>query len=128
MLHLIVPAREDIFWKICLRKTKWLLLALLARELVMLFATGQWASAKRSVADMRQLGIENWSMVHAFYADSGGFMIRAPDSPDFPVTAAQLHYLILQRYLPAPTISKREIWDKSKADLFAKAVVIFQVT
>lgn len=41
MLHLNVPARDEAYWKIHLRKLKWLMLALLAPELVMLFATGQ---------------------------------------------------------------------------------------
>jgi hypothetical protein len=128
MLHLNVPARDEAYWKIRLRKLKWLMLALLAPELVMLFATGQWASAKRSTADMAQLGAENWSMVHAFYADGGGFMLRTPDSPEFPVTANQIHYLVSHKYLPAPGISEKEIWDKSKADVFAKGLAAFQVS
>jgi hypothetical protein len=128
MLHLNVPARGTPYWKMYCRKTKWLILALLAPELVMLFACGQWASAKRSVSDMAELGIENWSMVHAFYADSGGFTLRAPDCPDFPVTATQIHYLVSRKYLAAPAISEEEIWDKSKADFFAKAVASFQVS
>jgi hypothetical protein len=41
MLHLNVLAREDSFWKICRRKTKWLLLALPGPELALLFVTGQ---------------------------------------------------------------------------------------
>ena len=127
MLHLNVPAQGEAMWRRYFRKTKWLLLALLAPELLMLFASGQWASAKRSVADMTQLGVENWSMVHAFFADSGGFMMRAPDYRTFPVTAKQMHYLIARKYLPAPTISREEIWDKSKADFFAKCVATLQV-
>lgn len=128
MLHLNVPAQDEACFKIYVRKMKWLMLSLLAPELVMLFAAGQWASAKRSVADMAQLGVENWSMVHAFYADSGGFMLRPPDILDFPVTATQIHYLVSHNYLPAPEISEKEIWDKSKADFFAKTVACLQVS
>lgn len=103
------------------------MLALLAPELVMLFAAGLWASAKRSVAYMAQLGVENWSMVHAFYADSGGFMLHPLDGPNFPVTANQIHYLVSHKYLPAPDISQKEIWVKSKADVFPKAVAFLQL-
>src|SRR5271156_3570535 len=113
MLHLNVPAESDTLWTLYLRKAKWLLLALLAPELLMLFASGQWASAKRSVTDMEQLGVANWSMVHAFYADSGGFMLRSPDSPHFPINAKQVHYLVVNKYLAAPAITRQEIWDKS---------------
>lgn len=80
----------------------------------MLFAIGQWASAKRSVADMADLGFKEWSIVHAFYADSGGFMLQARDSPPFPVTAKQVHYLVQKKYMQMPEITRKEIWYKSK--------------
>lgn len=126
MLHLNVPAKHDSAWTRLLRKLRWFVLALLAPELLMLFAGGQWASAKRSVDDMKALGIEGWTSVHAFYADSGGFLLHAPDSKPFPVTARQIHYLVKHRYAQIPEITQEEIWDKSKADPFAKAVAALQ--
>ena len=126
MLHLNVPANSDTLWTITLRKARWFMLALLAPELVMLFACGQWASALRSVTDMRETGYRQWTMVHAFYADSGGFVLQAPNCKAFPVTAKKIHYLVQRDYLNVPLITRREIWDKSKADLFAKLVASFQ--
>lgn len=126
MLHLNVPAKNDNLWTLFLRRARWLMLALLSPELVMLFACGQWASAQRSVADMHSLGYQNWTMIHAFYADMGGFLLHPPDCRSFPITAKQVHYLVQQRYLPVPKITGKEIWDKSKADMFAKTVAGFQ--
>ena len=126
MLHLNVPAKDDDLWTLFVRRARWLMFALLSPELVMLFACGQWASAQRSVADMHSLGYEYWTMVHAFYADMGGFVLHPPDCTSFPITAKQVHYLVQQRYLPIPNITKKEIWDKSKADMFAKTVAGFQ--
>lgn len=126
MLHLNVPAKRDNLWNLFLRRARWLMFALLSPELVMLFACGQWASAQRSVIDMHSLGYQNWTMVHAFYADMGGFLLHPTDCPSFPITAKQVHYLVQQRYLPMPKITKKEIWDKSKADMFAKTVAGFQ--
>jgi len=126
MLHLNVPARDDSNWTLFLRRTRWLVVAVLAPELVMLFASGQWASAKRSVSEMNASGFKEWSMVHAFYADSGGFVLQAKNSAPFPITAKQVHYLLETKYIPMPSISKAEIWDKSKADRFAKYVACFQ--
>ncbi len=40
----------------------------------------------------------------------------------------QLKYLVQGGYLSLPAISKKEIWDKSKADKFAKTVAILQTT
>lgn len=58
----------------------------------MLFASGQRASAKRSVAEMQELGCSNWTMVHAYYADSVGFLLHPEDAVSFPVTAKQIYY------------------------------------
>lgn len=126
MLHLNVPAKDDSNWTLFLRRTRWLVLAVLAPELVMLFASGQWASAKRSVSEMKASGFSGWSMVHAFYADSGGFTLQAKDSVSFPITAKQVHYLLESKVILMPSISKAEIWDKSKADRFAKFIACFQ--
>ncbi len=122
MLHLNVTAKREKRWHIWLRKLRWFVLALLAPELLMLFAGGQWASARRSVAEMKKIGVTDWTMVHAFYADSGGFMLVARDSIPFPVTARQIHYLVDKRHLREPEITREEIWDKSKADMFAKVI------
>ena len=126
MLHLNVPAKDDSDWTLFLRRTRWLTVAVLAPELVMLFASGQWASAKRSVGEMEASGFGGWSMVHAFYADSGGFVLQARNSVSFPVTARQVHYLVQTKYITMPAITKAEIWDKSKADRFAKYIACFQ--
>ena len=42
------------------------------------------------------------------------------------MTAKKIHYLVQRDYLNVPLITRREIWDKSKADLFAKLVASFQ--
>jgi hypothetical protein len=126
MLHLNVPAKEDTTWTLFLRKIRWLGLTILAPELLMLFASGQWASAKRSVTEMGELGYGKWSLVHAFYADSGGFLLCARDTIPFPVTAKQIYYLVHKKYTQMPAITREEIWDKSKADKFAKTIAGLQ--
>ena len=126
MLHLNVPAKADSQYTLFLRRARWMTLAILAPELVMLFASGQWASAKRSVAEMPELGCSGWTIVHAYYADSGGFLLHPEDTVSFPVTAKQIHFLVQRGHLPIPKITKKEIWDKSKADRFAKTIVVSQ--
>ena len=126
MLHLNVPAKTDGEITLFIRRVRWMMWAILAPELLMLFACGQWASARRSVAEMRSLGNSDWTMVHAFYADSGGFLLHSEDTVSFPVTAKQIYYLVQRRYLPPPDITRKEIWDKSKADRFTKVIASFQ--
>jgi hypothetical protein len=128
MLHLNVPAKQDTYLTISFRKARWLLLGILAPEVPMLFACGQWASAKRSVAEMQKLGYDSsqWSLEHAFYADSGGFELQPPDEEPFPVTAKQVRYLVQNGYMDLPKITRKEIWDKSNADKFTKFCACFQ--
>ncbi|KAL8992060.1 MAG: hypothetical protein Q9169_007405 [Polycauliona sp. 2 TL-2023] len=116
MLHLNVSSESDTQVTLFLRRLRWMGLALLAPELIMLFASGQWASARRSTVDMRNLGFEGWTMVHAYYADSGGFQLHTKDTASFPVTAKQLHYLVQKGHMSIPNITRKEIWDKIKAD------------
>ncbi|KAL9095928.1 MAG: hypothetical protein Q9165_001926 [Trypethelium subeluteriae] len=75
---------------------------------------------------MKAAKIQNWTLVHAFYADSGGFVFGTADFKAFPVTARQIHYLVTNHYIDPPPISKKEIFDKSKADLFAKFFAALQ--
>ena len=126
MLHLNVPASDDGFWTLFFRRLRWLLMGALAPETLLLSAGGQWASAKRSLADMTALGHSHWTMAHGFYADSGGFMLHSHDHHPFPVSAKQIHYLIKSNHIPIPSLTEKEIFDKSKADLFTKILACLQ--
>jgi len=44
------------------------------------------------------------------------------------VNAEQIHFLVLHGYIPLPAITRDEIWDKSKADLFAKGFALLQIS
>ncbi|KAK0125473.1 hypothetical protein ONS95_000518 [Cadophora gregata] len=125
-LHLNLPASHEGLLRQSWRRFRWLLLGALVPEAFLLSAGGQWASAKRSQAAMKALGLENWSLAHGFYADSGGFLIHSQDAPAFPANAKQIHYLVKNKYIPMPEITQKEIFDKSKGDKFTKTVACFQ--
>ena len=59
---------------------------------------------------------------------TSGFILQPPDSHSFPINADSVHYLVSRGYISMPSISRKEIWDKSKADLFAKAAALIQGT
>ena len=125
MIHLKVSAKIDTQWAWITRKARWLMLALLAPEPVMLSASGQWAFPQRSVADMKAPRYTNGTLAHAFYSDSEGFGLETPDIVTFPVAAEQFRHMVTQRYLPMLNITE-EIWEKSGADEFAEAVASFR--
>ncbi|KAL8768542.1 MAG: hypothetical protein Q9209_005227 [Squamulea sp. 1 TL-2023] len=67
-------------------------------------------------------------MRHAFFADTGGFMLQSPDVPLFPVDSEQLAYLVEKKYLQSPRIDEATIGDRNKADGFARPVTSVQFT
>ena len=98
----------------------------MAPEFVVAFATGQRVEAKRSVQAFKALGYPKWTIRHAFYANMGGFVLQPRNSTKFPINSKQLQYLITKGYTDFPTMTEKEIWDKSKADGFAKLLTCFQ--
>lgn len=128
VLCLNVPARDDSFWVQIQRKAKWSLIAVFGPEILVSFAIGQWASARRSVAAFQELGYHGWTIRHAYYCDMGGFILHTKDFKAFPVNSVQIHWLVEKGYLEVPQIKAEEIVDKSKADIFAKVVTIIQTS
>ncbi|KAF1934911.1 hypothetical protein EJ02DRAFT_328664, partial [Clathrospora elynae] len=68
-----------------------------------------------------------WSMRHAFFADIGGVTLHCQDLTGLPVTAYQMKGLISKSQIAYPSISRREIWDKNKADSFARLLNVLQI-
>lgn len=58
--------------------------------------------------------------------DPIGFLLKCPDTEAFPIDANAIHYLVSKKYIPLPAITRDEIWDRSKADFFAKAATVIQ--
>ena len=99
----------------------------MAPEFVLAFATGQRVEAKRSVQAFKDMGYTKWTIRHAFYANMGGFVLQpAGGDKPFPINSKQLQYLITKGYTDVPAMTEKEIWDKSKADGFAKLLTCFQ--
>jgi hypothetical protein len=126
VIHLNLPAKNDGLRTVLVRQMRWIIFAILAPDMVTLYSGAHWVSAKRSVLQMLSLGHKNWTLEHAFYADSGGFWLDSTDYPSFPVKASSIYYLVKENYIPCPSMTKEEIWDKSKADKFAKGFALVQ--
>lgn len=125
-LHLNVPAAKEKYWQRCVRKFKWMCTAIMAPEFVVGFATGQKVEAKRSVELWKNAGYTKWSMRHAFYANMGGFVLQPRDSQPFPVNSKQIKYLVDREYIEYPSLTRKELWDKSKQDGFQKTLTLLQ--
>lgn len=73
VIHLNLPAEGDGYWTVVLRRVRWGLVSIFAPDMLTLFAASQWHRASKSVEEMRELSkTDDWELVHAFYANSGG--------------------------------------------------------
>lgn len=125
-LHLNVPTLKEHYWQQCTRKFRWMVQAIMAPEFIVAFATGQKVEARRSIEMWKRSGYNDWTMRHGFYANMGGFVLQPRDSQPFPINAKQLHYLVTKDYTPYPSITAKEVWDKSKQDGFQKTLTMLQ--
>ena len=114
-------------WGFLKYKLRWQLFTIFFPEVVTGMAAEQWESANQSVQEFKKLGYPEWSMRHAFFADMGGFMLQCPDFPSFPVDSQQLAYLVKRKHLQYPAIDQDTIWDRNKADGFARLVTSVQI-
>jgi hypothetical protein len=126
MLCLNVPAPKDSYAKLFGRRLLWMGLGILGPEFPLTYAAGQWSRAKHSVEAFRASGYEDWHMRQAFFVDMGGFVFHARDGQPFPLNATQLHWLVINKFVEYPTITRKEVWDKSKQDAFTKVITAFQ--
>ena len=126
VLYLNVSGPCDSTVDIFVRKLWNTLLCLLGPEFSMLTALGQWQSASESVIEFQNSGYQGWTIVHAFFADMGGFILHSPDYKPFPVNAKQVHYLVCRDYINFPSIDKRSIIDKNKSDGFLRILTLCQ--
>ncbi len=126
VLNLNLPSPEERSWQIKLRKAKWMAFAVVVPEVLTASAFAQRVAARESVRVMTALGYK-WTMQHAFFLNMGGIWLKPKESRPFPINAAQLSYLVADGYMQLPSISKKEIEDKSKADKFAKIFACGQI-
>lgn len=100
--------------------------AVIVPEVVTATAFAQRVAARDSVSSMKVVDTE-WSLTQGFYLNMGGVWLRPRNSAPFPINAKHWHYLIDAKIIRNFTITKDEIWDRSKADKFAKLFACLQI-
>ena len=154
VLFLNLRAGRESRWDFFKNKLRWMAFVMFFPEVLTAIAAEQWRSACQSVEDFGQLQKEweltietakspedfplarinlsrskiyRWTMRHAFYADMGGLLLDCPDFPPFPVNSQQTEFLVRNGYLNYPEVKEEAIWDKNKADGFARFLCLVQI-
>ncbi|KAK3311665.1 uncharacterized protein B0T15DRAFT_508205 [Chaetomium strumarium] len=124
-----VPSMNDKWYHPLVDKANLAFVGLLGPNFLFTIALGQLSSARRSVRLFRTLPQRplEWSLVHGFFADMGGFHLASADYSPFPVNAEQLHYLIRYGHVDFPNLTKRDIKALSHTDGLSKLLILWQV-
>ncbi|KAL2044871.1 hypothetical protein N7G274_002646 [Stereocaulon virgatum] len=155
VLFLNIPNQKEGRLDFFKNKSRWMAFVLFFPEVLAGNAAEQWRSACQSVEAFAQLQNEwelalqsantpqdssqirsnlsrikscPWTMRHAFYADMGGLLLDCPDFTPFPVDGQQTVYLVKNNHLKYPDVKEKTIWDKNKADGFARFLTLVQIT
>ncbi|KAG7092515.1 hypothetical protein E1B28_008866 [Marasmius oreades] len=129
-IHPNIPSPKDSYWKIISRRAMIMLLGILVPEYTTVWALRQWLAAryiKQQVSSMED--VPEWTMTHCFFLIMGGFVLE--DDQGNPISSLRLHEMIQLKNegrIDFPTISERDIEDKSKGDALSKTLVLFQTT
>ncbi|KAL2358637.1 hypothetical protein BJ546DRAFT_828878, partial [Cryomyces antarcticus] len=76
---------------------------------------------------LRQLGGQ-WTKVHGYFANMGGFVLESPERANFPLSSAAVEVFVKEGLIDVPDITEDEIKDRSKTDAFARLFAGLQVS
>ncbi|TDL16670.1 hypothetical protein BD410DRAFT_731070 [Rickenella mellea] len=122
-IHPNVPDRDDPNWLKFLRKFKILIFALIAPEMMVLWAMRQRINARKIANRFQAMG---WTETHGYFMLMGGFLLEDEKGCVRTLTADDLENLSLEDKVAFPDITKDEIEDRGKDNAFARVLVLIQ--
>ena len=144
-VHPNVPRATDSGALILGRRLAMMGYMLLAPEVVILWAARQFFIAKEITVEHQGKGAQptaiyqicdspvtiarEWTKAHGFFVIMGGFALHDADKSFLRVLDENtLKELDKEGEIEWPTITEKEIQDRSKADIFSKGIVLVQTT
>jgi hypothetical protein len=126
-VHPNIPAPGDSQWAVFRRRVAIMGYFILAPEFIMIWAGRQHIGA-RYFTQKHEKNHPGWTRVHSFFLIMGGFMLHERGKPVRVLEAKDLEELSEAGKITWPTITKKEIADRSKGDYLSKTIVLFQTT
>ncbi|KDQ50585.1 hypothetical protein JAAARDRAFT_580275 [Jaapia argillacea MUCL 33604] len=125
-VHPNIPGPEASSFLIFLFRLKYMIMALIAPELLLTWAIRQWIVAGR-IAD-KYHEHHGWTRTHGFFLLMGGFALIQDGELVETLSPDRFETFISDGTITFPTISKDHIEDMSKGDPFSKATAIITMT
>ncbi|KAG2112822.1 hypothetical protein BD769DRAFT_1364331 [Suillus cothurnatus] len=131
-IHANIPSPKDSSHRIILQRLGIMIMALIAPELIVTWAMCQWISACHVTRQFKTTGYPSihytWTQTHSFFVLMGGFMLYVDEKPYHTLQPGQLIELIREGCIDIPTLTAKQIHDKSKGNAISKGLIILQVT
>ncbi|KAG2357363.1 hypothetical protein BDR07DRAFT_1530285, partial [Suillus spraguei] len=102
-----------------------MMIALIAPELMITWATAQFLSARNTAKDFNKTF--GWTIAHGFFAWMGGFMLYVNDKPRATLAPDELKRFVDEGSVQMPVIMEADIEDRSKGDALSKGIAILQL-
>ncbi|KAG2129166.1 uncharacterized protein EDB93DRAFT_1234459 [Suillus bovinus] len=119
-IHPNIPSPKDSLVVILWRRLGIMMMALIAPELIVIWAVRQWISARHANY--------TWTHTHSFFMLMGGFMLYVDGKPYLTLRPDRMLELIHDKSIDIPTLTVNRIHDKSKGNAISKGLIILQVT
>ena len=127
VLHLNVRSGQHSWWGRPLRKIKWMLITLLAPEIILVLGAFNFLGAREVLTEITQSGGSGWTIVHVRFALANGFKIVENDGEEEDCSGKDLIKLVKDGILCQPPISENELNCRSQSDGFVKAIAVLQI-
>jgi hypothetical protein len=139
-IHPNVPKQGSTYSDFLWTRTKWVMVGILAPELVVYTAWRQWTSARhlnteltkskgeRAVSMVGSAGpsfLGNWSMVQSYFVEMGGYVIERKGERNVTLTTKGVIRMVELGY-KLPRLAQEDIQDRSKADPITKVITCAQ--
>ncbi|KAG1730557.1 uncharacterized protein EDB91DRAFT_1059422, partial [Suillus paluster] len=124
-----IPSPKDSLARILRRGFGIMVTALIAPELLVTWAMRQWLSARLVTKQFKDSGYFNytWTQTHSFFVLMGGLMLYVDGKPYHILQPEQILELIRAKHIDAPTLTAKQINDRSKGNVISKGLIIVQV-
>ncbi|KAF8551324.1 hypothetical protein OG21DRAFT_1512927 [Imleria badia] len=129
-IHPDVPPLEHKWWEFW-RNLDTLIFAVscfFLPELIVCIASRQWWNAWCKAKEFREKHkINQWSMAHSFFAETGGFYYCKGEGSSRKIDSLEFLRLYRAHDIANPVITELEIRDKGKSDALGKLILVVQL-
>ncbi|KAF8957007.1 hypothetical protein BDZ97DRAFT_1670563 [Flammula alnicola] len=129
-VHPNIPGPRDSGWTCFKRRIVMMFYAMVAPELMAMWAMRQYSGARKITRDYNEhiAKVPPWTITHGFFVQMGGFLLCKGGRPIRTLDYEGLKKLITDKAIEIPTITEAEITDRSKGDFISKGIVVLQTT